>query len=226
MAPSDRKRNDAPDPRTASGGPASNAAPLPDDDLAALMAEPMPETRPPPPPPEWPKELLLRQREAAAQGNRPDGGADPSPTPARPLPPRASALAALRQRDEEAQKARRVLVCMARKDELDRVVNALDEAGFHPEIRGASDMGDAFADASAPRPLALILDGDVPALRDFAPLKRLRDHPDFARTLVVYCHHRVDIGYVLRAMDEGAGVFLFTPVDPARLLRHLNARIA
>lgn len=114
------------------------------------------------------------------------------------------------------------LVCMAEADEARLVADDLRRADYDARVVDAGDLMDACA--GQPRPAALILDGEIPALKDFTLLKQLRSLNDFGKVLVVYCHRRVDIGYVLQAMDAGAGVFLFKPIETLRLLRHLRER--
>lgn len=118
--------------------------------------------------------------------------------------------------------SRLVLVRLAEAGQQDAILRQLREAGYDARPVEPDAILDACSEAT--RPAAILLDGDVPALRDFTRLKQLRSLNDFGRILVIYCQRRLDIGYVLQAMDAGAGVFLFTPIDPARLLKHLGGR--
>lgn len=116
--------------------------------------------------------------------------------------------------------ARRVVVCLADAEQAAALVGHLKAEGYDA---GAVPFNGIIPAVEAGHPpLAVVFDGDVPALRDFGALDQLRQQPRYARTLMVYGQRKVDIGYVLRAMDAGASVFLFTPMAPDRLTRHLR----
>lgn len=96
--------------------------------------------------------------------------------------------------------------------------------GWSWEVEEIGDGLEATARlASAPSPVVVLLDWEMPGLDGLAVCERLRTGPAGPYIYVVFLTARGQPGDRQRALDAGADAFLTKPVDPVDLRARLDA---
>lgn len=87
----------------------------------------------------------------------------------------------------------------------------LEDLGF--EIAEASDGMEALAWCRAAMPDAILLDWNMPVMNGIDFLRRLREEPNGADPVVVFCTVETDISRIREALDAGAAEYIMKPFD-------------
>lgn len=87
----------------------------------------------------------------------------------------------------------------------------LEDLGF--EIAEAADGMEALAWCRAAMPDAILLDWNMPVMTGIEFLKRLREEPEGATPIVVFCTVENDRAHIQEALDAGANEYIMKPFD-------------
>ncbi|MEM9293090.1 MAG: response regulator [Acidobacteriota bacterium] len=122
-----------------------------------------------------------------------------------------------------AQPETQTKVLVVEAERAEEIAAALSDAGFEALL---SNSLEAPSIARREGPRAVILDLDLPDGAGLEALRLLRHEPRLAQVPFLLAGEPTEPHLTLRALQEGAADYLEKPIDPHRLVEHLQNLLA